>query len=155
MVEQVTGLGAYGGVIPLTFYGVPFMSALSFTLQLAGPITTVFVPPFPSQQCHVSDQGVVLVVQVLDSAGNPVNLRLASEFKIITVRPSGTSIETVASFATNGLDGRMELVTSASSPLGTGLDEFGIWYVQGKVKISGSTQFTAVGAFSVAENLGA
>lgn len=131
------------------------MSVLNFKLQLAGPVSPVFTPPLPVQQCHVSDEGVSLVAQVLDSSGSPVNLRMATLMKIITVRPSGVSVESDAEFFTNGLDGKMELVTGVSSPYGTGLDEMGAWAIQAKIKIGGNTQFTESSAFLVYGNLGA
>lgn len=131
------------------------MSALTFTLQLAGPISPSFAPPRPTQRCQLTDEGVSLIVQVIDSAGNPVNLRLASSKKILLVRPSGVKTEVSASYFTNGLDGQMFFASNQSVPLGTGLDEYGIWSIQAKITISGNTQFTATSAFSVGNNLGA
>lgn len=155
MFKQVTTLGAYGGPNPLTFYGVPFMSELNFRLQLAGPTSSLFAPPLPVQRCQVSDEGLSVVVQILDSAGNPVDLRGASSTRVIVVRPSGASVETNSEFYTNGLDGKIVLVTGTSTPYGTGIDEPGIWQIQGRITIDGSTQFTEVSAFSVYSNLGA
>ncbi len=131
------------------------MSALNFSLQLAGPIAPKFLPPAPTAQCQVTDMGISIIVQVLDSSGNPVNLRTASSLTIITTRPSGVVTETKASFLTNGFDGNMYFVTSPSSPAGTGLDEVGIWQVQAKIVTSGLTQFTTVGYFQTFGNLGA
>lgn len=131
------------------------MSALIFPLQLAGPVSPLFTPVLPTKRCQATDQGLSVVVQVLGSDGNPVNLRLASAFSIITVRPSGVSIETKAVYTTNGLDGQMQYTSAVDAPLGTGIDEVGVWRVQGKIRVSGSTQFTAIGAFSVGGNLGA
>lgn len=154
MIEQVTVSGTCG-TTPIVIFGAPFMSALDFSLQLAGPVSQDFVSPIPTQRCQLTDEGVSIVVQVLDSNGNPVNLRLTTSMVIILVRPSGVSIETKASYFTNGFDGKMAYNTGLSSPLGTGLDEFGAWAVQGKIVLSGNTQFTAVGSFSVDNNLGA
>lgn len=131
------------------------MNLLNFSLQLAGPNQTSFIPVFPSQQCQVNDGGVIVVVQVLDSNSKPVNLRPATSLKIILVRPSGVSIETTATFYTNGFDGKMELTTASAIPYGTGLDEAGIWQIQGRIVTSGNTQFTVIGSFSVNSNLGA
>ena len=131
------------------------MNSLMFSLSLAGPISPNFIPPYPTQQCQATDEGIQIVVEVLDGAGNPVNLRLASSMTILLVRPSGAGIETPASFFTNGLDGNMAFETGISSPLGTGLDEVGQWLLQGKIIVSGNTQFTAVGSFQVNANLGA
>lgn len=131
------------------------MTTLQFSLSLAGPVVTSFSPPLPTQQCQLTDQGVSLVVLVLDSNGNPVNLRNASLLKIITVRPSGVIAENVATFYTNGFDGKMSFASSAQAPIGTGLDQVGEWLIQGKIILGGNTQFTQVGYFSVNNNLGA
>lgn len=131
------------------------MSTLLFSLQLAGPVSPSFSPVLPTKRCQVSDQGLQVVVQVLDGDGNPVNLRLASSLVILVVRPSGVGIEVPATHSTNGLDGQMQFTTGVNSPLGTGVDEVGIWQVQGKIKVDGDTQFTSVGAFSAGGNLGA
>lgn len=131
------------------------MNSLVFQLKLAGPVSTSFVPASPIQQCQATDQGIPLVIQVLDGSSNPVNLRLASSMEILVVRPSGVRISSVASFFTNGIDGQMAIVSNASVPGGTGLDEPGTWQIQGKVKISGNTQFTLVGSFLIYSNLGA
>lgn len=130
------------------------MSLIQFQLQIAGPISTSFVPPFPVQQCHIDDQGVSVIVQVLDSLGSPVNLRQVQSKSIILVRPSGVSVEVPAAFLTNGFDGDMYFITSQTIPPGTGLDEEGIWLIQGKIVVDGDTQYTAIGSFQVNSNLG-
>ena len=131
------------------------MNNLFFSLSLAGPISPDFVPPYPTQQAQATDEGVQVVVQVLDGSGNPVNLRLTSSMTILLVRPSGIGIETPASYFSNGLDGQMAFTTGVSTPLGTGLDECGNWLLQAKIVASGKTQFTTVGSFTVNPNLGA
>lgn len=154
MVQQVTTLAAYGGPISLAIYGAPLMNAMFFQLSLPGPISPSFAPIFPSQQCQETDQGVTLVAQVLDSAGNPVNLRPATGLRILVVRPSGVKAVVPASLYTNGFDGQMSFVTGAGTPYGTGLDEAGTWQIQGRLTLSGNTVFTTVGAFAVLPNLG-
>lgn len=153
--QQVTSFGSFGSAIPLSFYGVPFMNALSFTLPLAGPVNTQFLPPLPSQQCQATDGGVAIVVQAVDSTGNPVNLRNATKLTIITRSPSGITIETPATYYTNGFDGQMSFNTGVGTPFGAGLNEYGIWSIQGKFFISGNVQFTTIGLFFVGSNLGA
>lgn len=131
------------------------MSVLQFTLQTAGPNSPDFTPPYPTQRCQVSDGGVDIVVQALDGAGNPVNLRLATGLTILVVRPSGLSQSVPAAFFTNGLDGQMYFATGPTTPFGAGLNENGIWQVQGKFTLSGNKQYTSIGRFTVHENLGA
>lgn len=131
------------------------MNLLEFSLVISGQISPSFRPVLPTQQCQQSSQGITVVVQVLDSDSNPVNLRLATSLRIITVRPSGVTLESAASLYTNGLDGKMAYTTSTTVPPGTGLDEVGTWLVQGKLTLSGDVQYTSTGAFSILQNLGA
>lgn len=154
MVQQATTRGLYGGPFPFQTAGV-FMNAMLFQLSLPGPIAQDFVPPLPSQQCQATDQGVSIVVQVIDTNGNPVNMRVASPLRIIVVRPSGNIAEVPANLYTNGLDGQIFFETGATTPYGAGLNEAGTWQVQGKFTISGETIFTTIGAFMVLANLGA
>lgn len=154
-VEQVTGSGSYGGPIPLSYYGAPFMNVLAFTLPLAGPVNTTFLPPLPTQQCQSTDGGVAVVVQAVDSAGNPVNLRNATKLAILTRSPGGTNVTTPAVYYTNGFDGKMYFNTGVGTPFGAGLSESGIWSIQGKFFISDNLQFTTIGLFFVGSNLGA
>ena len=159
-MAQVTTLATYGtpvayGLMAGLFGGAP-VNEMDFALQLAGPVPTTFLPPYPTQQCQAAVQGVSIVIQVLDTNGNPVSLRAVTGMKLVTVRPNGVIVENPAAFYTNGLDGKMSIVSSASVPAGTGLDQAGIWYTQGRyVDSDGHTQFTTVGSFSVIANLGA
>lgn len=131
------------------------MNVLIFTLPLAGPVNTSFLPPLPTQQCQATDGGVDVVVKAVDSVGNAVNLRNATRLTIITRSPGGTVIETPATYFTNGFDGQMVFATGTGTPFGAGLNETGIWAVQGKMFIDSQVQFTTVGLFFVGINLGA
>lgn len=131
------------------------MNVLSFTLPLSGSVNTTFLPPLPSQQCQATDGGISVVVQAIDSAKNPVNLRNATGLTIITLSPSGVVIETPAAYYTNGFDGQMYFATGPGTPFGAGLNESGIWSIQGKFSISSQLQFTTIGLFFVGSNLGA
>lgn len=94
-------------------------------------------------------------MQAVDSVGNAVNLRSAARLTIITRSPGGTVIETSAAYYTNGFDGKMFFNTGVGTPFGAGLNENGIWAIQGKFSISDQLQFTTVGLFFVGSNLGA
>ena len=154
MFAQVTSIGTSGSPVPLSFLqGPPFMNSILFSLKLAGPVDVDFAPPLPTQRVQNTDQGISLIVQVLDGSGVPVNLRGATAQGIVLVRPSGVGVDVKAAFYTTGIDGKMSFVTGAASPLGTGLDEVGTWLVQGHVTIAGHTQFTEVSAFIVNANL--
>lgn len=150
---QVTALGAYGGPVSI-YYGVSFMNAMFFQLSLPSQTSPDFSPALPSQQCQATDQGVSIVVQVLDSSGKPVNLRPATGLRILVVRPGGAKASVPAALYGSGFDGQMAFSTGDGTPFGTGLDEPGTWLVQGKLTLAGSTVFTTVGAFAVLQNLG-
>lgn len=154
MFQQLTSLFFYGGPGSTALEGEEFMSVLNFVLSLSGPLAVVFAPVRPSQQAQAYDGGVGLVIQVLDSAGVQVNLRPATSLRMLVTRPSGVVVNLPAVFYTNGFDGKMSIVTSAINPTGTGLDEFGVYQVQGKLVLDGATQYTTVGAFLVNPNLG-
>jgi len=130
------------------------VTELDFSLQLAGQLPQDFAPPVPTQGCQVNDQDVSIVVQVVDADGSPVNLRPASAKRILLQRPSGVSVSVDAAFFTNGLDGKMYVVSDPETPLGTGLDEVGTWLVQGFLTIGGSPRHTEVSAFLVLSNIG-
>jgi hypothetical protein len=131
------------------------MSLLTFALQTAGLNSPSFEPPVPSQQCQVSDGGVDIVILVSDSAGNPVNLRLATGLAILVARPSGLRQSVPAAYYTNGLDGQLFFATGPRTPFGAGLSETGVWSVQAKFTLSGNLQYTSIGCFTVNPNLGA
>lgn len=156
MAIQVTALSTNGCPgLRLGLRSIAFMNTLTFALPLAGPISPLFSQARPSQRCQSTDQGVTVVVQVLDSSGDPVNIRAASARHILTMRPSGIAMPVPAALYTNGLDGKMSFDSAAVVPYGTGLSEVGVWQVQGKVVIGGNTQYTSIGAFQVNANLGA
>lgn len=135
------------------------MNTLLFPLQLAGPNSPTFAPPYPTQQCQVSDGGVTIAIQVLNDQGLPVNLRLSSKLSILIVRPSsqpfGAPIHVPAQFYTNGLDGIISFETGPGTPFGAGLNESGVWNIQGRFTLSSHLQYTSIGSFYVNANLGA
>jgi hypothetical protein len=151
---MITVLGSFGVCVP-SYLENPFMSQLLFPLQLAGPISPDFLPTNPAQKCHEFDQGVGVVVQVLDSSGSPVGLRTATARTIFLLKPSGDRVTVPAQLFTNGYDGKMSFSTGVSLPLGAGLDQTGLWYLQGRITLSGNKQYTDWGCFLVASNLGA
>lgn len=145
---QVTALGAYGG--PVTSYGDIFMSDLNFVLQLAGPVSVDFTRVFPSMVCRVADQGVRVIVQVVDSTGAPVNLRDATALKMKFLKPDGSKYDGVPVFLTNGFDGRIVITSTVSVPP---FDQSGQWFLQAEVVISSVKQSTEWGSFEVEDNI--
>jgi hypothetical protein len=147
---ETTSLSAYGG--PTFFHGDALMSDMIFLLQLAGRAPTDFAQVFPSMVCRVADQGVRAIVQVVDSAGAPVNLHGASKKLIKLMRPSGATYDAAALFLTNGFDGRIYFASSATVPP---FDQAGVWFLQAEVTVDSVQQSTKWGSFAVQPNIDA
>lgn len=128
------------------------MGDINFNLQLAGVEPTNFTPTYPLQACRVADQGVRIVIQVLDGYGNPVNVRGASVKLIKYLRPDGTTYDAPASLLTNGLDGFIYFSSTSTKPP---FNQAGTWWVQAKVTINGNSQSTQWGSFTVQPNIDA
>lgn len=145
---QLTALGAYGG--PVGSYGDIFMSDLNFVLQLAGPVKTDFSTVFPTMVCRVGDQGVRVIVQIVDSSGEPVNLRDATTLKMKFLKPDGSKYDGTPVFLTNGYDGKIVITSTGSIPP---FDQSGQWFLQAEAMISSIKQSTEWGAFEVEDNI--
>lgn len=136
----------------MTAYGDIFMSDMTFVLALAGPAPISFDAIPISMNCRVGDQGVRTIVQVIDSAGQPVNLRDATKLLIKFLKPSGDTYDAIASFLTNGFDGRIYFTSTSGAPP---FDEFGTWFVQVEAAINSVQQSTKWGSFNVEQNIDA
>lgn len=147
-VPQFTSLGAYGG--PTAFYGDSLMNDMEFVLKLAGALPTDFNTVFPAMACRVADEGVRVIVQVVDSAGNPVNIRNADKKLIKLMKPSSVTCDIVASLLTNGYDGRMYF---SSTELKPPFDQAGVWFIQAEIAIDSVQQSTKWGCFTVQPNI--
>lgn len=147
MAPQITSLGAYGGPgLPLGLRSIAFMSDINFALQLAGPHELDFDPVSPVQSLQASDQGIRLIVQVINGAQAAVNIRAATTKTIKLMRPDGSTYDAAASLLSNGMDGKMYFLSSAVAPP---YDEVGEWKVQAKVVIGGVAQSTQWSSFLV------
>lgn len=150
-IFRVTSVGLSGApAMPYFLGSSPLMGDINFALQLAGLEPAQFAPTYPLQACRVGDQGVRVVVQVLDGYGNPVNVRTASVKTIKYLRPDGTAFDGQASLLTNGLDGYLYFASTINTPP---LDQSGTWWVQAKVTIGGNSQSTQWGSFAVQSNI--
>lgn len=128
------------------------MIDLDFVLQLAGPRAVDFEPVFPLLALRQSDQGIAMIVQVVDADGQPVNIRAATTKTIKLLKPNGATYDTAAQLLTNGADGKMYFVSSAVVPP---FDQTGEWWIQGKVIIGGVAQSTQWSNFAVEPNIDA
>lgn len=149
-ILDTTGAGAYGG--PVAFYGDKLMSDMIFMLQLAGAAPQDFSQVFPSMLCRVADQGVRVIIAVVDSNGDPVNLHGATKKMIKLQKPDGTAVDVAGSFLTNGFDGKIYFTSSVSVPP---FSPDGVWFVQAEVVVGGVQQSTRWGCFTVQPNIDA
>lgn len=128
------------------------MSDLNFKLQLAGPHSIAFSPIAPVQSIRVLDQGIRVIVEVVDKDGLPINIRSATVRTIKLMLPDGSTFDTTGLLLSNGLDGKMYFTSSAVAPP---FNQVGTWLVQAKVIISGVAQSTKTTEFIVEPNIDA
>lgn len=126
------------------------MTDINFILQLAGPCATDFTPISPRQCLREGDQGIRVLVQVVDGDGEALNIRPATSKLIKLMRPDGTSQDVPGVLYSSGADGKMYFVSSAVLPP---FDQVGEWFVQAKVVIGGVSQSTKLGSFLVEQNI--
>lgn len=146
-VYSVSGLGSFGlsaGVIGLL--GGPPVIPLDFTLPVAGPVSAELdiVP----QVCQEENDNIQLVVNVVDQAGNPVDVRESEETHLVLLKPDGTTLKRAATFLTSGVDGALQYTTVA-----TDLIEAGTYQVQATFVIDSKTQSTRRAKFRVGANI--
>ena len=149
---QKTALKSFG------FMGKPegrryllLMLELNFTQQLAGQLIANFCEPttiYPAQFTQAGDEGIRIIVTVIDSSGNPVDLSTATSKQIIVKAPDLTVSTLAAAFISNGMDGKMYIELDD-----TALTEVGYYFVQAKIVIGGQTKSTRVAGFHVKANL--
>lgn len=129
-----------------------FMSQMQFTLQVAGPRNTEFTPRLPTQECHVNDVGIQVIVQFVDSDGKPIDIRPQTSLLLRCLRPDGTTYDAKAGLYTNGMDGKASFISDAHNPP---FDQAGTWWIQGTVTLAGNVgpQSTRWGKFAVEPNI--
>lgn len=141
--QPVSGLSlGFGG----RAWRMPIVIPVNFSLQVAGAFQGTFVET--NDFCQIANAGVQLVVTVLDANGQPLNISGATSLKIGLQAPDGTQALVTASYVTNGIDGKLYYVTTASD-----ITEAGLWYVQAQFTIGGAVLTTAWGQFEANANL--
>lgn len=128
------------------------MIDIDFTLQLAGPKTLDFFPVFPKQAVRMSDQGIRMIVAVVDGDQNPVNIRAATTKMIKLMKPDGTTFDATGLLFSNGADGKTYFVSTISVPP---FNQVGEWWIQVKLVIGGVAQSTQWANFAVEPNIDA
>jgi hypothetical protein len=149
---QKTTLGFNGcpakreGALTLTL-----MLNLTFTKQLAGTLDAAFCDPnvvTPAQFAQGDDQGIRLIINVVDSSLTPVDLRAASSKTVVIKNPDLTTYTVSAEFLTNGADGKVYVVLTP-----TALEDYGFYFAQFNFVLAAQSKSTRIAEFQVMENL--
>ena len=123
------------------------MIAVSFQVQVGGTPSLSFAAPTPNF-FQVANAGIQILVQLLDEDQEPLNISGATALTLAFQLPDGTLISKTASYLSNGIDGQIYYVTTASDFI-----EAGLTYVQAQVTVGGATLTTAWAIFTVHANL--
>jgi len=102
-------------------------------------------------EVHLNDIGTIFEITLVDQAGAAIDVSSATVTKNIIFRKSDdaqTVITKIASFTTDGTDGKIEYQAITGD-----LDTLGVWHIQGYVVLSSGEWKSAIGEFRVHENL--
>jgi hypothetical protein len=92
------------------------------------------------------------IIRTLKGEDNvEVDVSSASLVQLVVKSPSGVKKTFTGSFVTDGVDGKVQYVTTSSSDL----DETGTWTAQFVISISGGQTPTGIFTFVVSKNVGA
>lgn len=141
-------MGVPGGAQRLSVWGVPPVIPLNFTLQVAGPLPNDFQTDDNPQGCRDTNDGIQLIVQVVDQALLPIDVRGSTILQIKLKSPSGKTLDRAATYLTNGLDGKLQYTTVAAD-----LVEDGLYRIQAKYVLAGDVKTTRWGQFRVGPNI--
>lgn len=96
-----------------------------------------------------NDTGIGITITIVQNDGStPVDLSNSSSQTIYIYRPDSILLTYVASFVTNGSDGKIQCVTDI-----TDLNITGLYKVQAKYIIAGNVKHSEKGNFLVEPNL--
>ena len=142
--------GQLTGGLPGRFFGRSsgrLVLDLPLRLQVAGMFCGGFQDDNTIAAADIAqenDGDIRVVITVVDGSNLPVDLSAATALSIVRVKPDGLLVTTAASFATNGMDGKMLI---ALGP--TDLADAGLYTVQGALTIAGLNKTTRKGYFRV------
>lgn len=128
--QPISYLGSGG--YPSGAWRYPLVIPLTFSVPVAGKVISDFTNSYQSFQAQ--NAGIQLICVLLDANFNPLNLYGATSIALEFEMPSGDVFSRAASFLTNGMDGSIYYVTTA-----TDIVETGLCYMQASVTIGGST----------------
>lgn len=126
------------------------MMPLNFDLRVAGPLPSDFEADDNPLGCRDTNDGIQLVVRVLDQALLPVNIRGSTVLQIKLRAPSGKTLDRAATYLSNGMDGKLQYTTVAAD-----LVEDGLYRIQAKYVLAGEVKTTRWGQFRVGPNIDA
>ena len=82
------------------------------------------------------------------NADAPVDLSSATNLVIELKRPDNTTVSRTGILSTNGIDGKMYMLTIDGD-----INIDGTYYIQGKVVLTGWNGYSSIGKFEVNDNL--
>ena len=143
----VTTLQLYGGPgAPIGSLYRRLLIPLIFQLQIAGPDAVDF--GVAAQACQDANDGIQVIVYVLDNLLNPVDLSASSATFLKFLKPDGSAVKIAAAFLTNGMDGALTYTTTE-----TDFVQDGVWQVQAAFILAGDHKTTRWGSFTVYPNI--
>lgn len=140
------GVPGSGGGLGLPHVAGPLVT-LAFTLPLAGPVPSDLELDAP-QSCQNSVPNVVLQVTVVDQDEQPIDVSAATSLQFWLRAPDGSPRPVPAAFASNGLDGKIQYVTSAED-----LPEAGRWSLQAQLTFQTQVLLTRWASFRAKANI--
>ena len=147
----LTALQAWGGPGPLTgSRSFLIVAVLEFPLQLAGPSSTRLDEPDAPLSFQTDNDGIRLVVQVLDEDGLPLDVRTLGSYRIRLLKPNGVSEDHAAALLTNGTDGKIFFDVQPGDA-----EESGLYRIQGLLGNDATLRTTRLGQFKVNDNIDA
>lgn len=102
----------------------------------------------PKQQIRVGDVGTQLELEVLEDSV-AVDISGATTQDITLRRPDGTSVTQAGTFTTDGIDGKIHILTQAGD-----LSMEGTYMIQAHIALTTWDGYSSIGEFEVHENLG-
>ncbi len=119
---------------------------VEFTLKISGSCPGDFEECLPWVQ--KGDEGIQLIVQVVDSAGVPVDISAALSTVIKLSYPDGSAQDFNATFVSDGVDGKIQYSTEAED-----LSQVGLYGIQAKIGMGNAPKSSELGKFEVRGNI--
>lgn len=96
------------------------------------------------ESIRLGDEGTTLRATIYDQDGVIVDLSLAIAIEFRIRKPNGTHLSKIASFFTNGTDGKMQYSFGVDE-----IDHIGRWQITAYVEFSNGSWYSTNGEFMV------